>query len=76
MEFNQELYKQIKQNTYICSCCGNIIFPIIKDNDIYQEKTDMRGGIGNKILKRNICNGCVSNFSIFSNEKWRMNNEN
>lgn len=72
MKFNEELYNLIKQNTYICSCCGNIIFPAIKNNEISQDKNNIRGGLGNKILKENVCNECVNKFAIYSNEKWRQ----
>lgn len=57
-----QLLEVYKKSTYICSICGNIIFPEVSFNDghinINSESCELRGGKGNKVLKRNVCEHC------------------
>ena len=59
-----EIYKH---STYICSVCGNIIFPEVDFDDghinIHSESCDLRGGKGNKVLKKNVCEHCRKKIS-------------
>lgn len=54
-------YQSIKEQAYICSHCGKIIFPQVdwENKEINQDKCQIRGGIGNKIMKDNICRQCA-----------------
>ena len=63
--------ESIKKICYVCSKCGEIIFPDITQNDdgtinTSIEKSQIRGGLGNKVVKDNICNNCLekSRFDI------------
>lgn len=60
------LYFNIKTNTYVCSECGEIIFPNVEFSDdehcaVKSSRNDIRGGKGNEILQRNICSKCIQN---------------
>ena len=63
-EYSQinEIFEVYKKSTYICSMCGNVIFPDIDFKDgcvnINTTSCEARGGKGNKILKKNICEHC------------------
>jgi len=49
--------------SYTCSCCGKLIKPkvsIINDEATSKiDKYEIKGGIGNKTLKNNICSECI-----------------
>lgn len=63
-EYNQisQIFEVYKSSTYICSICGNIIFPDVNFEDgsinISSTSCESRGGKGNKVLKKNICEHC------------------
>ena len=50
--------------SYKCNCCGKLIEPKIstKNGETISkiEKGEIRGGLGNKILKDNICTECMN----------------
>lgn len=70
MNLNEEqilcLLSESSSLVYICSRCGKIIFPkasIIKDTINFDAKSyNVRGGLGNKVLKDNICEECHEEF--------------
>ena len=63
-EYSQisQIFEVYKSSTYICSICGNIIFPDVNFEDgrinISSTSCESRGGKGNKVLKKNICEHC------------------
>lgn len=64
------LYEVIKQNTYICSHCGKIIFPIVKtcddgSMDVCKDVYEVRGGLGNRVVRDNICKECYEMSLLF-----------
>ncbi|MBY6842878.1 hypothetical protein [Clostridium botulinum] len=76
----KKLLEEYNEQVYICSKCGRIVFPTVKIND---DKVDflinkgcVSGGLGNKILKDNICSVCieVSNIMPILKERLNMNN--
>lgn len=63
----KDLLVNLEFNSYICSMCDKKVYPIIKNVDLEnltleseQTKYDLRGGLGNKILKDNICPICMA----------------
>lgn len=69
----KDMIKYLCSESYMCSVCGDKIYPIIKNLDLESNcmdveinKNQFRGGIGNKIIQDNICNGCAKVFDIFS----------
>lgn len=49
--------------TFVCSVCGDTIYPKISVNEqgifINSVRSELRSGIANKPLKKNVCNRCV-----------------
>lgn len=49
--------------TFICSLCGNIVYPKVTTNEheifISDIRNEIRGGFANKLLKQNICDKCA-----------------
>lgn len=49
--------------SFSCSLCGRIILPTIKVNEnkifIHDNRYEVRGGKGNKVIERNICEECA-----------------
>lgn len=52
----------IKAATYICTVCGQIIWPTVTVNmdevNIDSERCNVLGGLANRVLKRNVCKDC------------------
>lgn len=50
--------------TFVCSVCGDTVYPKISVNEqgifINSVRSELRGGLSNKPLKKNVCNRCVS----------------
>lgn len=59
----------IRNLTYICSMCGYIVFPsvnvLFNEVEVTQDKSDIRGGKGNKIIYNNVCNECRNKLTLF-----------
>lgn len=51
--------------TFVCSLCGNIVYPkvTIDEHGIFVSDTrnEIRGGLANRLLKQNICEKCAEN---------------
>ncbi len=66
-------YKALAENTFVCEVCGETIMPKITTNEhgifIDSARAEIRGGLGNKVLKRNVCEGCLKRMN-FTNEEW------
>ena len=60
--------KTFESETFICESCGEIIFPKVTTNEhgilIESNRTDIRGGIGNHCIKKNICEDCIRKISM------------
>lgn len=60
----------VKGATYICSTCGTIVFPdvtINSDGDVSftSESGTCTGGLGNKVLAKNVCPQCMKRVHLF-----------
>lgn len=63
------IYDTIKNNTYKCEICGEIIFPTIissgsGDIDVAQESAKIIYGKGNSVLHKKVCSKYLSGLSI------------
>lgn len=60
--------KTFESETFICESCGEIIFPKVTTNAhgilIEINKAEIRGGIGNHCIKKNICEDCIRKISM------------
>jgi len=61
----KDLLYFILGQSYTCSICHQVIYPIITEINVSpisislsQDKTQSRGGIGDKLLQDNICVQC------------------
>ena len=80
MEMSQEQLSAIFENynsqCYICSKCGKIIFPIVSINNdevnFSTEIGEVRSGIGNKIVKDNICKDCIDKTLKFASDMTKI----
>lgn len=68
------LLNAIKNATFVCSVCGEIVFPSVHTSSngtftITKESCNISGGVGNKRLKENVCNGCVKRMSLMRLEE-------
>lgn len=62
-----------KSQQFICSICGKIVSPevIVNQNgtiDMTIETGELRGGLGNKVIKNHICKKCIQNMSLIEKE--------
>ncbi len=61
-------HKTIENNTFTCEICRKTIIPKVTVNghviSVESERTELRGGLGNKILKRNICSECARRMTV------------
>ncbi len=59
----ERFHRAYKFHTFVCSVCGKTIEPIIEvwgDEVFFRSDTsEMTGGIGNKTVRRNVCNDCL-----------------
>lgn len=55
----------LNRGTFVCSLCGNIVYPKVTTNEhgifISDTRNEIRGGFANKPLKQNICEKCAEN---------------
>jgi hypothetical protein len=63
------LFEVFKSNTYKCEVCGAVIFPQIitagdDQFDVMVNAVEVRGGYGNEVIHRRVCNECVENMTI------------
>lgn len=53
-----------KAGTFVCDVCGEIVYPKVTTNKhgifIESENAEIRGGLGNHVMKKNVCNNCLS----------------
>lgn len=61
----KDLLYYIVGQSYACSICHKIIYPKITEIKVHpislsltQDKTQARGGIGNNVIKDNVCPEC------------------
>lgn len=51
--------------TFVCSLCGNIVYPKVTTDEhgifISDTRNEIRGGLANRLLKQNICEKCAEN---------------
>lgn len=51
--------------TFVCSLCGDIVYPKVTTNEygifISDIRNEIRGGLANRILEQNICEKCAEN---------------
>lgn len=54
--------------TFKCSLCGNIIYPKVITNEqgiyINDVRNEIRGGLANKPLMKNICERCTNKYQM------------
>lgn len=59
---SNQVFEMYKNATYICSVCGEIIFPEVEldgeNINITTTKCENRGGLGNKVIQKDICESC------------------
>lgn len=52
-----------KSETFVCSVCGEIVFPKVIESDgnvsIETTRAELRGGIGNRLLRGDVCEKCA-----------------
>lgn len=63
------ILRNVKDYTYVCDLCGNVIFPGITFNnkcgtkdvtiEITQQTSAVVGGLGNRIIKDGVCDNCL-----------------
>lgn len=67
-EETAELLKWFNAGTFICNMCGRIIYPKVTIDrygiSVVDERAEIRGGLGNHILKKNVCNECIHKMQI------------
>lgn len=68
-----DIIETFKSQQFICSMCGKIISPEVKVNqdgsiEMTNETGELRGGLGNKIIKNHICSECMKNISFIYKE--------
>lgn len=65
--------EHFKAATFICRGCGRIIYPkVLLDKDeicIESGQAEIRGGKGNHLIVKKICENCVRDLSL-SSLKW------
>ncbi len=64
-----DIIETFKSQQFICSICGKIISPEVKVNqdgtiEMTSETGELRGGLGNKVIKNHICGKCMKNISF------------
>ncbi|BAO04721.1 uncharacterized protein CBO05P1_002 [Clostridium botulinum B str. Osaka05] len=73
----KKLLEEYSKQVYICSKCGRIIFPKLEFNNdkisFVTNKGCVSGGLGNKVLKDNICSVCIEASNIMPILKERLN---
>lgn len=59
--------------TFICDVCGEIVYPKVTTNEhgifIESENAEIRGGLGNHVIKKNVCKNCLSVLSMIESEE-------
>jgi hypothetical protein len=68
-----DIIETFKTQQFICSMCGKIISPEVKVNqdgaiEVTSETGELRGGLGNKVIKSHICGECMKNISFIQEE--------
>ncbi|HCL4455175.1 TPA: hypothetical protein N2D10_003202 [Clostridium botulinum] len=73
----KELFEEYNEQVYICSKCGRIVFPTLKFNNdkisFVTNKGCIRGGVGNMILKDDICPTCMKFSNVISKIEVQLN---
>lgn len=64
-----DIIEAFKFNQFICSVCGKIVSPEVKVNqygiiEMASETVEIRGGLGNKVIKPHICSECSKKISF------------
>lgn len=64
----EKIFETYRDSTYICSVCGNVIFPDItfegEKVNITTTTCDLLGGMRNGILKKNVCESCKKKIGL------------
>ena len=68
-----DIIETFKSQQFICSMCEKIISPEVKVNqdstiEVTSETGELRGGLGNKVIKNHICSECMKNISLIYKE--------
>lgn len=57
-----------KAGTVVCDVCGEIVYPKVITNEhgifIESESAEIRGGLGNHVVKKNVCKNCLNTLSV------------
>lgn len=60
-------FQEFKEATFVCECCGAVVFPAVTVNEdgifIENTRTEIRGGKGNPSIKKRVCEDCVRNMT-------------
>lgn len=64
-----DIIETFKSQQFICSMCGKVISPEVKVNqdgsiEMTSETGEIRGGLGNKVIKNHVCSKCMKNISF------------
>jgi hypothetical protein len=64
-----DIIEVFKSQQFICSMCEKIVSPEVKVNqdgmlEMTSETGELRGGLGNKVIKNHICSECMKKISF------------
>lgn len=61
-----------KEGTFVCDVCGKIVYPKVTTNEhgifIESESAEIRGGLGNHVMKKRVCKNCLNTLSVMENK--------
>ena len=68
-----DIIEAFKSQQFVCSMCGKVVSPEVKVNqdgaiEMTSETGEIRGGLGNKVIKNHICIKCMKNVSFIDKE--------
>lgn len=62
-----------KAGIFLCDVCGKIVYPKVTINEsgifIERESAEFRGGLGNHIIKKNVCENCLNAINLMKNKE-------
>lgn len=68
-----DIIEIFKSQQFVCSMCGTVVSPEVKVNqngaiEMTSETGEIRGGLGNKVIKNHVCIKCMKNVSFIDKE--------
>lgn len=69
MKTIDDLTPLLSCHIFVCEICGKTITPKITTNEhgifVESDRTELRGGLGNQVLKKNVCRECARRMTLF-----------